>query len=73
MICCSYMLVVSGLVAAGESRYGVLLFEMLTGDLPYYHKNKKKMLDSIKLAKKPKFPKYANASTLRHDVPLATC
>lgn len=40
-------------------RYGVLLFEMLTGDLPYYHKNKKKMIDSIKIAKKPKFPKFA--------------
>ena len=39
-------------------RYGILLFEMLTGDLPYYHKNKKKMIDAIKIAKKPKFPKY---------------
>ena len=68
------MLVVSGLVAAGKSRYGVLLFEMLTGDLPYYHKNKKKMLDSIKLAKKPKFPRYANPSTLAPPVLLlSTC
>lgn len=40
-------------------RYGVLLFEMLTGDLPYYHKNKKKMIDAIKIAKKPKFPRFA--------------
>lgn len=64
--------------------YGVLLFEMLTGDLPYllrtlytaclsafpccicylwsryYHKNKKKMIDAIKIAKKPKFPKFAS-------------
>lgn len=40
-------------------RYGILLFEMLTGDLPYYHKNKKKMIESIKIAKKPKFPKFA--------------
>ena len=41
-------------------RYRILLFEMLTGDLPYYHKNKRKMIESIKIAKKPKFPKFAN-------------
>ena len=38
--------------------FGVLLFEMLTGDLPYRHKQKKKMLEMIAQAKKPKFPKF---------------
>ena len=49
----------AGVDTATFRRYGVLLFEMLTGDLPYYHKNKKKMIDAIKLAKKPKFPRFA--------------
>jgi len=46
--------------------YGVLLYEMLTGDLPFYHKNKKKMLDAIKFTK-PKFPKYPRASQVNQS------
>ena len=36
--------------------YGVLLFEMMTSDLPFYHKNEKKMKDQI-CAAKPKYPR----------------
>ena len=44
--------------------FGVLLFEMLTGDLPYYHRNKAKMIEAIKVAKKPKFPKFLSSEAV---------
>ena len=34
-------------VAVDLWSYGVLLFEMMTSDLPFYHKNEKKMKEQI--------------------------
>jgi hypothetical protein len=48
---------------------------MLTGDLPYYHRNKAKMIEAIKTAKKPKFPKFLGTEAVRLIKSLigATC
>ena len=51
-------------VAVDYWSFGVLLFEMLSGDLPYYHRHLGKMREMIQQAKPPKFPKFLTAAAI---------